>query len=203
MNRKKLPKVIVRTREAVPPAPVVAAERGHTPSTHPAPMPASIAEVVALKPIPAPESGPTPSEPVRPAPRGFARARAIRRARAMRIVNRHAGLSAVGGVLPLPIANFASVTAVILRMVKVLSDHYSAPFERDRARAIVVAMVVGAMPTGLGAVASSALFYIVPGAALPSLAISSFSAAACTRGIGRIFVEHFESGATLADFPDA
>jgi len=199
MNRRKLPKVIVHADKEVAPAPIVAAERGRTPSAHPTPMPASSAEMLALKPTPAP----APSEPVRPAPRGFARVRAIRRARAMRIVNRHAGFSAVGGVLPLPIANFASVTAVILRMVKVLSDHYSVPFERDRARAMVVAMVAGAMPTGLGAVASSALFYIVPGSALPSLAISSFSAAACTRSIGRIFVEHFEGGATLAEFPEA
>lgn len=201
MNRKKLPKVIVRAGAAIAPAPVVIAEHDYAPTADRAEASMPSAEVVALKPAPALDSGPAAAERVRPEPPGFARVRAIRRARAMRIVNRHAGFSAVGGVLPLPIANFASVTAVMLRMVKVLSKHYSVPFERDRARAIVVAMVVGAMPTGIGAVASSALFYVIPSAALPALAISSFSAAACTRSVGRIFVEHFESGATLADFP--
>jgi uncharacterized protein (DUF697 family) len=126
---------------------------------------------------------------------------ARRRAQALRIVNRHAGYSAVGGIIPLPVASFAGVTAVIVRMVKVLSDHYGVAFERDRARAIVVGLVAGAMPTGLATVASSTLLYVVPASALVGLAVSSLSAVACTRGVGRIFVEHFESGATLVDFP--
>jgi len=126
---------------------------------------------------------------------------ARRRAQALRIVNRHAGYSAVGGIIPLPVASFAGVTAVIVRMVKVLSDHYGVAFERDRARAIVVGLLAGAMPTGLATVTSSTLLYVVPASALVGLAVSSLSAAACTRGVGRIFVEHFESGATLVDFP--
>lgn len=122
-----------------------------------------------------------------------------RRAIALRIVNRHAGYSAVGGIIPLPLANFASVTALIVRMVKVLSDHYGVAFERDRTRAIVVGLVGGAMPTGLSAVTSSTLLYLVPvpGSVFAGLAVSSFTAAACTRSIGRIFVEHFESGAPM------
>jgi hypothetical protein len=35
------------------------------------------------------------------------------------------------------------------------------------------------------------------------LAVSSMAAAACTRAIGRIFVDHFESGATLQDIEEA
>jgi hypothetical protein len=60
-------------------------------------------------------------------------------------------------------------------------------------------MMGGAMPTGLAAVTTSTLVYIVPGSALIGLAVSSIAAIACTRGIGRIFVEHFENGATLQD----
>jgi uncharacterized protein (DUF697 family) len=117
------------------------------------------------------------------------------------IVNRHAAYSAVGGIIPLPLANFAGVTTVIVRMVKVLSDHYGVPFERDRARAIVVGLVGGAMPTGVAAVTTSALFYILPPSALMGLAVSSITAATFTRSVGRIFIEHFEGGATLDDFP--
>ena len=56
------------------------------------------------------------------------------------------------------------------------------------------------MPTGLGAVTTSTLVYIVPGSSLVGLAVSSVAGAACTRSIGRIFIEHFESGATLQTF---
>jgi uncharacterized protein (DUF697 family) len=124
-----------------------------------------------------------------------------RRSQAHKIVERHAAYAAVGGIIPVPIANVASITAVIVRMVKLLSDLYGIPFERDRARAIVVGLMGGAMPTGLGAVTTSTLVYIVPGSGLLGLAVSSIAAVACTRSIGRIFVEHFESGSSLHDLP--
>ena len=125
---------------------------------------------------------------------------ARRLAQARAIVERHATYSALGGIIPLPIVNVGSVTAVIVRMVKSLSDLYGIPFERDRARGIVLGLMGGAMPTGLAAVTTSTLLYVIPGSNLVGLAVSSIAAAACTRSIGRIFVERFESGVTLKDF---
>jgi uncharacterized protein (DUF697 family) len=103
-------------------------------------------------------------------------------------------------MIPLPVITFAGVTAVIVCMVKALSDHYGVPFERDRARAIVIGLVGGAMPAGVAAVTTSTLAYILPPAAVLGLAASAISAAGFTRSVGRIFIEHFESGATLEDF---
>jgi uncharacterized protein (DUF697 family) len=125
-------------------------------------------------------------------------ARRLSQARA--IVERHATYSALGGIIPLPLVNVGTVTAVIVRMVKSLSDLYGIPFERDRARGIVLGLMGGAMPTGLAAVTTSTLLYVIPGSNLVGLAVSSVAAAACTRSIGRIFVERFESGTTLKDF---
>ncbi len=120
--------------------------------------------------------------------------------RARAIVERHATYSALGGLIPLPIVNVGAVTTVILRMVKSLSDLYGVPFERDRARGIVLGLMGGAMPTGLAAVTTSTLLYVIPGSNLVGLAVSSIAAAACTRSIGRIFVERFEHGTSLNDF---
>jgi uncharacterized protein (DUF697 family) len=148
---------------------------------------------------PAQASPASPSALVRMAPMGAGIDAPRRRTQANSIVERHTAYAAVGGIIPVPIANVASVTAVIVRMVKRLSDLYGIPFERDRARAIVVGLMGGAMPTGLGAVTTSTLFYVVPGSGLVGLAVSSIAAVACTRSIGRIFVEHFESGSNLHD----
>lgn len=123
-----------------------------------------------------------------------------RLSRANAIVERHATYSAAGGIIPIPVVNVASVMAIILRMVRMLSNLYGVPFERDRARALVVALAGGATPTGLAAMTSSTLYYVVPASAVIGLAVSSVAAVACTRSIGRVFVEHFESGATLRDF---
>ena len=210
MNKKKLPRVIAPTGGAA--ATSTADLQAHPTKLDLVGAPtqalrdqvlrdagaaASVAEVV---PLPEPAStGPQAASVQRISPSG--RISAARRARALKIVNRHAGYSAIGGVVPLALVNFASVTGVIVRMVKVLSDHYNVPFEQDRARAIVVGLVAGAMPTGLATVTSSTLVHIVPGGTFVGLAVSSLSAAACTRSIGRVFVEHFENGATLIDFP--
>src|SRR5262244_1531687 len=122
-----------------------------------------------------------------------------RLAQARAIVDRHAAYSAFGGIVPLPIASAAGITTIIIRMVKMLSNLYGVPFESDRARAIIVGLVGGTMPTGFATVATSTLFYAVPSGALMGIVVSSVTAIACTRGIGQIFIEHFESGATLHD----
>jgi uncharacterized protein (DUF697 family) len=132
------------------------------------------------------------------APAEFDAGRRLSRAQA--IVERHATYSAAGGIIPLPIANVASVMAIIVRMVRMLSNLYGVPFERHRARAIVVAMAGAATPTGLAAVTTSTLYLAVPASAIIGLAVSSVAAVACTRSIGRTFVEHFERGASLSDF---
>jgi uncharacterized protein (DUF697 family) len=124
---------------------------------------------------------------------------AKRQAQARAIVARHAAYSAVGGIVPLPVASVAGITTIIIRMVKMLSNLYGVPFERDRARAIIVGLVGGTVPTGFATVATSTLFFVVPSGALMGLVVSSFTAIACTRSIGQIFIEHFESGATLQD----
>jgi uncharacterized protein (DUF697 family) len=61
----------------------------------------------------------------------------------------------------------------------------------------------GTVPTGFAAVTTSTLVSLVPVSNLIGLAVSSVTAIACTRSIGRIFVEHFEGGATLHDLPTA
>lgn len=144
-------------------------------------------------------STPVTTTPARAAPTSAETNVAKRQARARAIVARHAAYSAVGGIFPLPVASVAGITTVIIRMVKMLSDLYGVPFERDRARAIIVGLVGGTMPTGFAAVTTSTLFYVVPSGALMGLVVSSITAIACTRGIGQIFIEHFESGATLND----
>jgi uncharacterized protein (DUF697 family) len=204
MNKKKLPKAIVWTaqdmresksdsnqrREIQNPAVLNEPSAGRAAPPH-----HNVIEMVpkADPPATAATASPAPDDALA----------AQRRLQARAIVERHANFSAVGGMIPLPIVNVAGTTAIIIRMVKALSTLYGVPFERNRARTIVVGFMGGVMPTGLATVASSALLYFMPGYNLIGLAVSSVTASAYARGIGRMFVEHFESGSTLADFPSA
>ena len=197
MNKRKLPKAIRRTADGLRrEAPTYAADV-NVPSDRAtaAPLFAPAGDVVEVQPrrrvaraVASRAGVPTELNAVR------------RLARARAIVERHATYSAAGGLIPLPLVNVASVMAIILRMVKRLSNLYGVPFERDRARAIVVGLAGGAAPTGLAAVTTSTLQYLVPASALIGLAVSSVAAVGCTRSIGRVFVEHFENGETLHEF---
>jgi uncharacterized protein (DUF697 family) len=128
-----------------------------------------------------------------PRPRGADPLAARRRALARRIVERHKNYAAIGGLVPLPAANIASVTALNLRMVKKLSELYGVPFQRDRTRSLIIALIAGAVPTGAGLAASSTLMWIVPGGLFWGLGVSAITAGALTRGIGLVFIDSFEA----------
>jgi uncharacterized protein (DUF697 family) len=122
-----------------------------------------------------------------------------RRALARRIVDRHKNYAAAGGLVPLPAANIASVTAINLRMVRQLSELYGVPFERDRTRSLIIALIAGAAPTGVGLAASSTLMWIIPGGLVWGLGAAALTAGALTRGIGLVFIDSFE--AALPEHP--
>jgi uncharacterized protein (DUF697 family) len=178
---------------------------------------ASVAEIIHIRDTTVSETAPTrapspqkdrehsPAVPHAPSTRvsatGDAASRAWRERLARGIVDRHAAYAGISGMVPVPLVNAAGITAVMVRMVKCLSQHYNTPFEQDRARSIVIGLAMGVFPTGLGAVTSSGLLAFLPGANAIGLAVSSAAAATCTRSIGRLFIEHFENGSTLADIP--
>ena len=85
----------------------------------------------------------------------------------------------------------------MVRMVKSLSELYAVPFERTRTRAIVIALMGGALPTGFATIATSTLTYLVPGLNLIGLAVASVTSGAYARSIGQLFIEHFENGAAV------
>jgi uncharacterized protein (DUF697 family) len=201
MNKKKLPKAIVWTAKDMRGASSDGGPR------HEAPSPAVLEEPAIGR-----ASGVQPRNVIEMVPKTDATSAAAepddaalaqRRRAARAIVERHANLSAVGGIIPLPILNITGITAIVVRMIRMLSKLYGVPFERNRARAIVIGLMGGVMPTGLATVASSTLILFMPGTNLIGLAVSSVTASAYARGIGQMFIEHFENGSTLIDFPSA
>jgi uncharacterized protein (DUF697 family) len=186
MKRKQLPRAIRRSDDDLRAIAAVAEEEAPVRQPMASPDNVSAIEAAAFERPVANDQRPTVSIYVD----GYA---ARRRARARSIVERHKTFAAIGGLFPLPIVNVASVTAVILRMVKQLSDLYGVPFERDRTRSLIVGLVGGAVPTGLGTATASTLAFVLPAHALVGLGVSAISAGALTRGIGLVFLDHFES----------
>jgi uncharacterized protein (DUF697 family) len=198
MTRKQLPKVISRCSEdlrkivasTLPDEAASAARSGKPDDLGNAKIGPSVASLTAV-------IGPAPEKPnsrvngvdLTVRWQGLA---ARRRSLAQRVIERHWAYAAVGGLVPVPIANIASVAGIIVRMVKQLSELYGIPFERDRTRSLVVGILAGAVPTGVGTAAASTFGYLVPGAALVGLGVSALMAGALTRSVGLVFIESFE-----------
>jgi uncharacterized protein (DUF697 family) len=187
MKRKRLPKAIMPSDDELRAIAAHAAADEEAPASQPAsPTGAFATEAAAFARPVANDQFPVVSIYVD-------RHAARRRALARRIVERHKTYAAIGGLSPLPILNVAGVTAIIMRMVKQLSGLYDVPFERDRTRSLIVSLIGGAVPTGLGTATASTLAFVLPGHALVGLGVSAIAAGALTRGIGLVFLDHFES----------
>jgi len=191
MTRKPLPKAITRPLEDFRNAAAGAA----TDQDAPAPRADASFDAVEAEPTLAVSSAPIANDVVPAASVHAKKLAAKRRSLARKIVNRHRNYAALGGLMPLPVVNIAGVTAINLRMVKQLSELYQVPFQRDRTRSLIVGLIGGAVPTGVGVATSSTLMWIVPGGVLWGLGASAVTAGALTRGIGLVFIESFESRA--------
>lgn len=185
MNKKKFPRAVLRTADQM-------REAGTNAGSTSAPPDNVIEMVPKSEPV-----SPAATIASGPATASDGVAAATRRRQAFAAVERYANYSAIGGAIPLPLANAAAITALMVRMVKSLSELYGVPFERNRTRAVVIALMGGALPTGLATIATSTITYFVPGLNLLGLAISSVTSGAYARSIGQLYIEHFENGAAV------
>lgn len=104
------------------------------------------------------------------------------------------------GLVPLPLVDMMAIGGLQVWLVRELSKIYEVPFSRDRAKALVSALIGAGAPIMLaGGVASLVKVVPVIGQAL-TLTVAPGLAAASTLALGRVFNEHFKTGGTLLDF---
>jgi uncharacterized protein (DUF697 family) len=118
---------------------------------------------------------------------------------AMRIVNKYVGWSTGAGLIPLPLVDLAAIAGVQLKMVQELTEFYDVPFSRSAAKSIIGA-VIGSGGAYILAAPVGSLLKVVPfiGTIAGMLAEPAL-AAASTYALGKVFIQHFESGGTFLD----
>ncbi len=104
------------------------------------------------------------------------------------------------GLVPIPIADFVGLTALQLNMLRKLSHMYDVPFLKDKGKKLIAALLGGGIPVSMSATTASLLKFVpIIGHTIASLSISVLGGAS-TYAIGKVFVQHFESGGTFLDF---
>lgn len=123
---------------------------------------------------------------------------------ALRVVNRYSLYSAAAGLIPMPVFDMAAVTAIQLKMLKDLADLYRIRYQEDLGKGVVSALLGGIVSSKLawGAAGSFIKGLPVVGQIL-GIFVSPAFASASTYAVGKVFIQHFESGGTFLDLdPD-
>jgi uncharacterized protein (DUF697 family) len=125
----------------------------------------------------------------------LAPAKTPRQPRAEKIVKRYMWWTAGGGLIPIPVADLAVVTGFQLLMLRRLCQLYGVPFSEEWGKTVLSALLGGIAPS---------YFKSIPGVgtAVGMITAPIFNAAS-TYSVGKIFIQHFESGGTLLTFDPA
>lgn len=103
-------------------------------------------------------------------------------------------------LIPVPLVDLAAMSAIQTKMISELSELYEVPFSQGLAKKAIATLVASASSSSF-----ASLIKLVPGIGYFGLAIPLATLnVSYTYAVGKIFAQHFQSGADLASFdPDA
>lgn len=121
-------------------------------------------------------------------------------ARAEAIVKKYMLAAFVVGFVPLPLLDTAALLGLQLTMLHSLARLYRVEFSMQLGESVLAALLGSGIPVSL----STNLARLVKGVPLYGLAVGMISTAlfggASTYAIGKVFIQHFESGNTFLTF---
>lgn len=117
------------------------------------------------------------------------------------IVSNNVALAMGAGLIPLPVVDFAAITAVQLKMGKELAEHYGVDYKEDQIKGIVVSLIAAYTSTSVATVTASAAARAIPGlGAVFSVITLPVIAGGLTYAVGKVFIQHIESNRTFLSF---
>lgn len=116
------------------------------------------------------------------------------------ILKRYALASGGAGLITAPFLGMAASTALHLALIRDLSLLYNVEFSKDSAKGILLALGAAFVPGWLGGAVERAFLKRLPGiTGVFGWVVMAGLSSAVTYGLGKVMIEHFESGGTLMD----
>lgn len=119
---------------------------------------------------------------------------------ALERVRIHTGWAAAGGLVPVPGLDVAALVAIQLKMLSDLGDIYKIPFQRENAKRVIASLVGGVGSVAVAQLTGWAIKSIPFIGTIASAFWQPAVASAATWALGKVFIQHFESGGTFLDF---
>jgi uncharacterized protein (DUF697 family) len=116
-------------------------------------------------------------------------------------VNNHIVLSMGAGLIPVPLVDIGSITAVQIDLINRLCEIYGVKFSENRGKSILSSLL-GGVTSGViarGIFGSFMKSIPVIGTVTGGLSLS-VTAGASTYAIAKVFIQHFESGGDFLSF---
>lgn len=117
------------------------------------------------------------------------------------IISNKCKWSAAAGFIPVPYLDLAGLAAVQVKMVSELAEVYGKTVQQEAIKTSVATLLGVLATAGLAAPVAMSTLKLIPGlgAVAGGVSLGALGAAA-TYAIGKVFVNHFEGGGTLANF---
>lgn len=119
-------------------------------------------------------------------------------------IKNHVIASMGAALVPIPLFDLVALTGIQLKMLHSLSKAYNIKFTANLGKSLISALLGSVLPLS-GALTAASAAKSVPGVGTAAGVMSmSVLGGAATYAIGKVFVQHFESGGTFLDFdPEA
>jgi uncharacterized protein (DUF697 family) len=116
---------------------------------------------------------------------------------ALVIVRRYVWWSLGAGLVPVPFVDMIVIAGIQLKMISEISKVYGVEFSASRGQAIVGSLIGSIFPEFMATVVATFLKTVPGGIAGGTMVFFSGAAA---WALGKVFIQHFESGGTFLNF---
>lgn len=120
---------------------------------------------------------------------------------ALKVVKNHMWWSMGAGLIPVPFVDLVAVSGVQVRMLAEVAKIYGVDFQETRGKALIGALVGSVVPGTLSFGMVGSMLKAVPlvGALVGAPSMALFCGASAW-ALGKVFIQHFESGGTFLNF---
>jgi methyl-accepting chemotaxis protein len=115
-------------------------------------------------------------------------------------LKKHVSLSMGVALIPIPIVDFVSVTAIQMSLLSEIAEKFGVPFSKEKVKSLLFSLVGGSIPVAANMPVASMIKSIPVIGSVSGLITMPIISGASTYAVGKLFIQHFADGGTFSNF---